>query len=59
VALSLASSSAATSGREIRRMSALRSATIFYGDRAEVHKATNTDVLNIADACLAWLERRN
>jgi hypothetical protein len=44
--------------REIRRMSALRSAAIYCGHRATVDEhIKSSDVLRIAEAWLAWLEK--
>jgi len=43
--------------RAIARMSALRSAAIFAGHRANVDESVkSSDVLRIAEAWLAWLE---
>ncbi len=46
--------------REIRRMSALRSAAIFVGHYATVHEEVGTaDVLSIAEAFERWLDRED
>ncbi len=52
------SSMSPTRDREIRRMSALRSAAVFVGHYSTVHEEVRSaDVLKIAEAFEHWLER--